>query len=69
MLVYCDYIMNLIRNRMLEAAGDSMAPLPVQGVGRTMFDVDADGSFVSPTKRLEVKVNGKWYLITVEEKL
>lgn len=67
MLVYCDYLMNRIRNEFLVAQGESSAVAPVTAVGKMEWDLDENGSFKSTTKRLKITAGGKNYLITVEE--
>jgi hypothetical protein len=67
MLAYCDYIMSRIRNELIVAASETAAPVAVQRVGRVEFDLNEAGSFMSTTKRLRVIVEGKEYLVTVEE--
>jgi hypothetical protein len=67
MLVYCDYLMNRIRNEFLVAASESGAVAPVTHVGKMEWDLDESGAFKSTTKRLNIVAGGKKYLITVEE--
>lgn len=67
MLVYCDYIMHRIRSELMVALNDYMAPVKIDSVGPTQFDVDETGAFVSPKKTLIVKIAGKSYCVTVEE--
>ena len=59
-LVYCDLLMNEIRERMKE--GEFFTPDSIQ------MDLDENGAFVSTKKTMEViDSNGTKYRVTVEE--
>jgi hypothetical protein len=59
--------MHRIRSELLVALNDYMAPVKMDSVGPTQFDVDETGAFVSPKKTLIVKIADKSYRVTVEE--
>lgn len=68
MLVYCDYIADRIQKALVVAKNDVFAAVPLLDVGRVKFDLDANGSFASTKKTLEVvDGNGRKYLVTVQE--
>lgn len=66
MLAYCDYIAKVISTalKLDSVKFDSY----VYTVGKTRWDLDENGSFVSTKKTLSVvDKNGKIYRVTVEE--
>lgn len=68
MLVYCDYIADRIQKALVAAKNDVFASVPLSDVGRVNFDLDANGSFASTKKTVEVADgNGRRYLVTVQE--
>lgn len=65
-MAYCDYIAHLIRASLMGA--DLKHSMLLDNIGITQFDVDADGTFKSTKKTIEVKdIAGKKYTITIEE--
>lgn len=71
MLVYCDYIAHRIRRLFLtDISSNEQQPVgepATTGVDTIKFDLYPSGAFKSPKKTLRVKVEDKWYKITVEE--
>jgi DNA-directed RNA polymerase delta subunit len=66
MIVYCDYIANLIQKNL--KFDDSRYMSMLTSVGSMQYDLNPDGSFRSPTKTIMVEdINGNKYKITVEE--
>lgn len=64
MLAYCDYIVTIIKANLLSF--DDMAKIDT--VGPIGYDLGPNGEFLGTKKTLEVTdMNGKRYLITVEE--
>ena len=64
---YCDYLAHLIRMNLVTV--DRLNEALVDKVGQVEFDIDANGTFRSTKKTLEVTdVTGRKYTITVEEK-
>jgi hypothetical protein len=65
MVAYCDYIANKIEKSLC----DSSTSEYIKDVDCVQWDLDKNGAFQSTKKRIEVMdVNGKKYLVTVEEK-
>jgi hypothetical protein len=69
MLVYCDFIADRIRKALVVVSNNAfMEPVALTNVGKIEWDLDEDGSFVSPKKTMIVTDgNGKSYRIIVEE--
>jgi hypothetical protein len=64
MLAYCDYIITIIKTNLLPH--DDLAHIDT--VGPINYDLGPNGEFLGTAKTLEVTdMNGKRYLITVEE--
>lgn len=63
MLIYCDYIADVIRRTLLDNC-NFRAVTPIK------IDLNTDGSFRSTKKTIEVTdINGTCYTITIEEKI
>ena len=66
MLAYCDYIAKVISESMKKDA-DKYSSY-IDNVGKTQWDLDAEGRFLSTRKTMSViDKNGKAYRVTVEE--
>ena len=64
-IAYCDYIAHVIRQGLLKPDPEMMIGM----VGPIRLDLDELGAFVSTKKTMEVTdMNGKEYVVTVEEK-
>ena len=65
LLAYCDKIATVCRKALLKYDPDNI----IGSVGGINYDLSEEGSFVSTKKTIEVSdMNGKKYLITIEEK-
>lgn len=66
MLAYCDYIAKVIGDAL--SADSTKFGSFVDQVGKTRWDLDKNGAFVSTKKTMSVvDKNGKIYRVTVEE--
>ena len=64
-IAYCDYIAYVIRQALLKPDPEMMIGL----VGQIQWDLNELGAFMSTKKKIEMyDMNGKEYIITVEEK-
>ncbi len=64
-IAYCDYIAYVIRQGLLKPDPEEMIGL----IGQIQWDLNELGAFMSTKKTLEVTdMNGKEYVVTVEEK-
>tara|TARA_Y100000385_G_scaffold170186_1_gene176233 strand:- start:1788 stop:1994 length:207 start_codon:yes stop_codon:yes gene_type:complete len=67
-MIYCDYIADRIQKLVAREIGDNSTLL--DSIGTVNYDLHpTEGYFQSTKKTIEVKdVNGKIYLVTVEER-
>jgi hypothetical protein len=65
MIAYCDKIADVVRKALLKYDPDGIIGL----IDPIKMDLDANGVFVSTKKTIEMcDMNGKTYMITIEEK-
>ena len=68
MLAYCDFIADRVRKGLVNSMNDSLEPVRLMDVGRVNYDLGPNGEFASTKKTLTVvDMNGKAYIVTVEE--
>ena len=68
MLVYCDYIASVIKDRLTELVSrPSLREPTIASVDGVQWDLNEDGSFKSTTKTVSCVIGSQKYKITVEE--